>query len=213
MKVRIAIVDDHPIVREGLRHLLSRIPGFEVVAEAANGIAALRMAEEQRPDVIIMDIAIPDLGGIEATREILRCWPQIRIVILSVHSTCEHVYHALTAGARGYVLKESIGTELVDAIRAALCNKRYLSSKIDEKGLADFVLSSRKSPLECLSRRERQVMYLVVEGASSAVIAEKLFLSPKTVETYRSRIMQKLGVRDITSLVKFAVQHGIINVE
>ncbi|MEW6291362.1 MAG: response regulator [Thermodesulfobacteriota bacterium] len=210
MTVRIAIVDDHPIVREGLRRLLGDITEFAVVAEAANGIDALKMAEVHQPDVIIMDIAIPGLGGIEATSEILRCWPQIRVVILSVHSTCEHVYHALAAGARGYVLKESIGTELVDAIRAALCNKRYLSRKIDENGLADFVLSGKKSPLERLSRRERQVLHLVVEGASSAAIAEKLFLSPKTVETYRSRIMQKLGVRDITALVKFAVQHGII---
>ena len=123
------------------------------------------------------------------------------------------MYHALAAGARGDVLKESIGRELVDAIRAAHCNKRYLSRKIDKNGLADFVLSGRKSPLERLSRRERQVLHLVVDGASSAVIAEKLFPSPKTVETYRSRIMRKLGVRDIIALVKFAVRHGIINVE
>ncbi|OKY75970.1 MAG: DNA-binding response regulator [Desulfobulbaceae bacterium DB1] len=213
MKVRIAIVDDHAIVREGLRRLLADVAGFEVAAEAASGLAALGMAEKHQPDVIVMDISMPDLNGIEATREIMRRFPRIGVVILSVHATCEHVFQALSAGARGYVLKESVGRELVDAIRAAYCNIPYLSDKIDTNVLSEIVRSGRRSPLEQLSCRERQVLHLVVNGASSAVIAEKLALSPKTVETYRSRIMQKLGVRDITALVKFAIRHGVISVE
>lgn len=213
MKVRIAIVDDHAILREGLRHLLAAVSQFEIVAEAASGLSALSVAEAFRPDVMVMDIAMPDLNGIEATRQILARHPRTKVVILSVYSTFEHIHQAFSAGAAGYVLKESVGRELVDAIRAAIGNKRYLSGKIDESALAGISLSGKKSPLACLSARERQVLLLVVDGASSVNIAEKLALSPKTVETYRSRIMQKLNIKDITALVKFAIQHGLTTAE
>lgn len=209
MTVRIGIVDDHAILREGLRHLLAAVSQFEVVAEAASGMDAIQMAERHRPDIIVMDIAMPDLNGIEATREILARLPKTKVVILSVHFTAEHIHQAFGAGACGYVLKESIGKELVVAIRAAHCHKRYLSRKIEQSPLLELALSGKKSPLESLSKRERQVLQLVVEGYASVEIAARLALSPKTVETYRSRLMQKLGVRDITALVKFAIQHGL----
>lgn len=208
MTVRIAIVDDHAIIREGLRHLLCADPHFEVVAEAASGMGAMQIAGEFSPDVIVMDIAMPDLNGIEATREIVALWPKTEVVILSVHFTAEHIYQAFSAGACCYVLKESVGKELVDAIRAAHCHKRYLSKKIEQSRLLEAAFG-KKSPLESLSKRERQVLQLVVEGHASVVIARELALSAKTVETYRSRLMHKLGVHDITALVKFAIQHGL----
>lgn len=210
MNVRILLVDDHAIVREGLRYLLQSVPEFTVVAEAASGREALRMIAEQAPEVVVMDISMPDLNGIEATREIRTRWPQVRVIILSVHSTLEHVHQAFAGGACSYVLKESIGRELINAIRTTQSGKPYVSKKI-EAAWGQHALSETwaRSPLESLSTRERQVLQLVVEGRTSAEIAGQLALSPKTVETYRSRLMQKLGMKDITALVKFAIQHGV----
>lgn len=210
MNIRVALVDDHAMIREGLRSLLEKSGFIEVVGEAATGAECLTMLEAWRPEVVVMDISMPELNGIETTREITRQWPGVRVVILSVHSTTEHVYQAFAAGAMGYVLKESIGKELFKAIRAAHGARRYLSEKIEATGGEQFLPSvAQKSPLESLSRRERQVLQLVVEGHASVEIAARLVLSAKTVETYRSRLMQKLGVHDITALVKFAIQHGL----
>lgn len=212
MNVRLALVDDHAIIREGLRSLLEQSSFIQVIGEAATGRECLARIEEWRPDVVIMDIAMPDLNGIEATRLIKMQWPQVKVVILSVHSTSEHIYRAFEAGACGYVLKESIGAELVNAIKAAHGNKRYLSLSIHDAYLEMKIMSTTRSPLTSLSNRERQVLQLVVEGATSAQIAGQLALSPKTVETYRSRIMQKLGLHDTPSLVKFALQHGLTTI-
>jgi DNA-binding NarL/FixJ family response regulator len=210
MNIRVALVDDHAMIREGLRSLLEKNAFIEVVGEAATGSECLEMIGIWRPEVVVMDITMPELNGIETTREIARQWPGVRVVILSVHSTTEHVYQAFAAGALGYVLKESIGRELLNAIRAAHCAKRYLSEKIGATGGGMHVPTlASKSPLASLSKRERQVLQLVVEGYASVKIATRLDLSAKTVETYRSRLMQKLGVNDITALVKFAIQHGL----
>ncbi len=212
MNVRLALVDDHAIIREGLRYLLEQSSFIKVIGEAATGRECLARIEEWRPDMVIMDIAMPDINGIEATRLIKEQWPQVKVIILSVHSTSEHIYRAFEAGACGYVLKESIGEELINAIKAAQGNKRYLSMSIDDANLEMKVLSAARSPLTSLSNRERQVLQLVVEGNTSAYIAGQLALSPKTVETYRSRIMQKLGLHDTPSLVKFALQHGLTTI-
>ena len=209
MSIRIALVDDHAMIREGLRAFLEKNTFLKVVGEAATGAECLAMLEAWRPEVVIMDISMPDLNGIETTREIARQWPLVKVVILSVHSTTEHVSQAFAAGAIGYVLKESIGRELLMAIRAAHGTRRYLSEKIEATGWRYVASGMAKSPLESLSRRERQVLQLVVEGHASVEIADLLALSAKTVETYRSRLMQKLGVQDITALVKFAIQHGL----
>ncbi|OGQ85398.1 MAG: DNA-binding response regulator [Deltaproteobacteria bacterium RIFOXYD12_FULL_56_24] len=209
MSIRIALVDDHAMIREGLRAFLEKNTFLKVVGEAATGAECLAMLEAWRPEVVIMDISMPDLNGIETTREIARQWPLVKVVILSVHSTTEHVSQAFAAGAIGYVLKESIGRELLMAIRAAHGTRRYLSEKIEATGWRYVASGMAKSPLESLSRRERQVLQLVVEGHASVEIAARLDLSAKTVETYRSRLMQKLGVSDITALVKFAIQHGL----
>lgn len=210
MKITVLLVDDHGVVREGLRHLLAAQPGMQVIGEAADGREAIRLAIELGPDVLVMDIAMPELNGIEATRQIVKLLPRSSIVMLSVYSTTEHVFQAIKAGALGYVLKESIGKELVDAIRAAHQGKQYISRKLMADGMEEYLpCSVFRSPLDRLSVRERQVLQYVVEGRSSAAIATLLALSPKTVDTYRSRLMAKLHINDIPGLVKFAIQHGI----
>jgi DNA-binding NarL/FixJ family response regulator len=213
MNVRLALVDDHSIIREGLRYLLGQNSLIEIVGEAATGRECLARIEEWRPDVVIMDISMPDINGIEATRILKNQWPLIKIIIFSMHSSSEYIYRAFQAGACGYVLKESMGTELINAIKTVQSNKRYLSRSLDNNDFEMNILSAAKSPLISLSCRERQVLQLVVEGATSASIANRLTLSPKTVETYRSRIMEKLDLHDIPALVKFAIQQGLTSID
>jgi DNA-binding NarL/FixJ family response regulator len=217
MSVRVLVADDHAVVRDGLRLILQTQPDLEVVGEAATGAEAVRLTGKLEPDVVVMDIAMPELDGIEATARILAARPQTRVIILSMHATSEHIYRALKTGARGYVLKESAGTEVVAAVRAVCAGSRYLSHKIADV-VIDSYTSDRdpdalRSPLERLSDRERQILTLVVEGKTSAEIGKLLFLSPKSVDTYRSRMMAKLGVGDVVSLVKFAIQHGLTTLE
>ena len=212
--IRILLADDHAIRQDGLRDIQVSQPDMTVVAEAYNGRAALAVVAAEAPDLVIMDIGMPEMNGIEATRLIRQLHPGTRVVMLSVYSTTEHVCQALAAGAGGYVLKEAAGQELVAAVRAVHGNRRFLSRKIDPV-LVDRYCDTRslaKSPLTRLSERERLVMQLVVEGHTSAAIATRLGLSPKTVETYRSRLMQKLDIHDIPGLVKFAIQHGLTTI-
>jgi len=164
-----------------------------------------------------MDIAMPILNGIEATEQILNSKTFTQIIILSMHATKEHIFRALEAGAKGYLLKESAGKEMVKAIRAVYAGNRFLSDRISQTVIEDYIhqrtADSEESPIKRLSPREREVLQLVVEGKTSAEIASNLFLSPKTVETYRSRLMHKLGIKDLPGLVKFAIQHGMTSVE
>jgi DNA-binding NarL/FixJ family response regulator len=212
--INVLLADDHSIVRDGLRALLNAEPDLRVIADAANGREALRLARQLRPDVLLMDIAMPDMNGIEATQQIHDLVPSTQVLILSMHSTAEHIFRALNAGARGYLLKDSAGAEVADAVRAVHANRRYLSQKIPSTVLDDYVREhGRMSPLDRLSKRERQILQLVSEGRSSAEVGAMLFLSPKTVDTYRSRMMQKLEIRDLPGLVKFAIQHGITQLE
>jgi DNA-binding NarL/FixJ family response regulator len=213
MAIRVVLADDHAVVRDGLRLILEAQGDVAVVGEAGNGRSAVRESCRQSADVVIMDIAMPELNGVEATRQIRESHIDTRVVILSMHATSEHIFQALKAGALGYLLKESAGQEIVDAVRTVYAGRRYLSQRIAETVVEDYILRSesspRRSPLETLSSREREVLQLVVEGKSSARIAEIIHLSPKSVETYRSRLMRKLGIRDIPSLVKFAIEHGV----
>jgi DNA-binding NarL/FixJ family response regulator len=208
--INIVVVDDHGIVRDGLRALLDGHFHMQVIASVANGKDAILFAERLRPDVIVMDLVLPELSGIDATARILAVLPLTRVVILSACATSEHVFSALRAGARGYVLKECAGAELVQAVLAVVAGERYLSPRI-----TGFVIDSLlcdaagASPLESLSAREREVMHLTVSGASSAEIGRKLSLSRKTVDTYRSRVMGKLGVPDLAGLIRFAVSHAM----
>jgi DNA-binding NarL/FixJ family response regulator len=212
--IRIVLADDHAVVRDGLRVLLQAQPDIEVVGDAANGREAMRLTQQLHPDVVVMDIAMPELNGIEATLQIHDVAPATQVLILSMHSTTEHIFRALQAGARGYLLKDSAGAEVVEAVRVVHAGRRYLSPKIASTVIDDYISErQRASPLDSLSRRERQILQLVAEGKSSAEAAAMLFLSPKTVDTYRSRMMQKLGIADVPSLVKFAIQHGVTQLD
>jgi DNA-binding NarL/FixJ family response regulator len=217
MSITVFLADDHAVVRDGLRVLLEAQPDIRVIGDAADGRETVRRVTRLCPDVVVLDIAMPELNGIEAAREITQACPSTQVIILSMHSTTEHIFRALQAGAHGYLLKESAGIEVVNAVRAVHAGHRYLSPKISDSLIDDYVhqrqAAEAQSPLARLSPREREVLQLVVEGKSSAEIASILSLSLKTVETYRSRLMQKLDISDLPSLVKFAIQHGLTPLE
>lgn len=217
MSITVFRADDHAVVRDGLRHLLNAQPDIQVVGDAATGLAAVRRVLELQPAVVVMDIAMPELNGIEATRRIGAECPGVGVVILSMHATAEHVYRALQAGARGYVLKASAGAELVAAVRSVSQGLRYLTPRVADL-MVDEYLRQRSAddaadPLARLSPREREILQLVVEGHSSAEIAHRLSLSPKTVDTYRSRLMAKLDIGNLPDLTRFAIRHGLIPLE
>jgi len=210
MTITVLIADDHAVVRDGLRLLLENQPDIRVVEEVANGREAVEAAIRFNPDVVLMDLAMPLLNGIDATIQIIERQENAKIVMLSMHSTVEHVFRALQAGALGYLRKESAGNEVVDAVRSVHGGRRYLSQKITESVVDDYVRKRAvESPLESLSQREREILQYLVEGLSGIDIARQLNISPKTVDTYRSRMMQKLGIGDLPGLVKFALQHGL----
>jgi len=210
VSISVLIADDHAVVRDGLRLLLESQSDIRVVGEVADGRAAVEAALRLKPDVVIMDLAMPLLNGADATAQIVEKQEAVRIVMLSMHSTVEHVFRALQAGALGYLRKESAGSEVVDAVRTVYAGRRYLSQKITESVVDEYIRKRTvDSPLESLSQREREILQLLVEGKPGIEIARLLHVSPKTVDTYRSRMMQKLGISDLPGLVKFALQHGL----
>jgi DNA-binding NarL/FixJ family response regulator len=217
MSITVFLADDHAVVRDGLRALLDAEDDIAVVGTAADGRDAVRRVSELRPDVAVLDIVMPDLGGIEAARQIRQVCPATQVVILSMYASDEYVVRALQTGARGYLLKESAGEEVIDAVHAVHAGRRYLSEEIAERlidGYLDLCSNSETGdPLAALSPRELEVLQLVVEGKTSAEIARILTLSPKTIETYRSRLMRKLGISDVPNLVKFAIKHGLTPAE
>ena len=214
MTIRILIADDHAVVAEGLRHLLSAQADMEVVALAENGREAVRIAFEAMPDVVLMDHAMPLLNGTEAARLIRERGGQTRVIMLSMYSDAVHVYRALQAGATGYIIKKSVAKEVVDAIQAVSKGNRYLSKELAEIVIEHVVhRATPNDPLDRLSSRERQVLQLLAEGHSVAEIAATLSLSPKTIETYRARMMEKLGIFELAGLVRFAIQQGVTSLE
>jgi len=209
MTIRVLLADDHALMREGLRALLATAPGVEVVGEVSTGREAEMQALQLNPDVVLMDVAMPDLNGIEAARAIhLKC-PAIRIVMLSMHATAEYVYRAFEAGASGYLLKEVAVEEVIAAVRTVHVGGRYLSPALAASVPDPAASGHLKSPVDSLSARERQVLQLVVEGKTSREIGHMIHLAPSSVQTYRTRLMMKLGVSDVPSLVKFALEHGL----
>ncbi len=217
MTITVFLADDHAVVRDGLRALLDAQEDIHVVGDAGDGLEAARQVEELRPDVVIMDVSMPGLSGIDAARRIHTTCPAVRVIMLSMHDTTEHVFRALKAGAQGYVLKESAGAEVIEAVRTIHEGHRYLSQKITDQLVNDYVEQRRAvgfpDPLTTLAPRELEVLRLVVEGHSSTQIAARLALSAKTIDTYRARIMRKLGIKTVTDLTKFAVLHGLISLE
>jgi DNA-binding NarL/FixJ family response regulator len=214
MKIRVLIADDHGIVAEGLRKVVEAQPDMKVIALVGDGREAVRRAMEDRPDVVLMDIAMPSLNGNEATRIIRKRCLQTQVIMLSAYSDSVHVYRALQAGAAGYIAKKSVAKELVDAIRMVHSGRHHLSGQLTQ-GLIHHLVhkTASEDPLMLLSSRERQVLQLLAEGHSVVGMAEKLSLSPKTVETYRARMMQKLGIGCFASLIRFAIQHGVSPLE
>ncbi|MDE2344250.1 MAG: response regulator transcription factor [Betaproteobacteria bacterium] len=213
MSLTVFIADDHAVVREGLGALLSSQPDIRIVGTATDGREAVTEVLRLKPRVVLLDISMPGLDGIESMRQILDQQRDMAVVILSMHSSAQHVFHALEAGARGYLLKESAGREIIEAVRAVHAGRRYLSPKVAEIVAEGLGGRGGESPLERLSRREREIIKLVADGHSSAAIAQMLNLSPKTVDSYRSRLMQKLHLSDLPALVKFAIQHGLTALE
>src|SRR5712671_5318273 len=212
-KIRVLIADDHGVVAEGLKHLVDAQPDMAVIACVEDGREAVRMAGETRPDVVVMDLSMPELNGAEATRSIMQRDPKCRVIVLSMYAEREYVRRALKAGAVGYVVKRSAAKELVDAIRATHAGQRYLSSRVADVVIEDSAADGKDDRLAKLSAREREVLQLIAEGRTGAEIAERLTLSQKTVETYRARLIEKLGIRDVPGLVRFAIQSGLVPLE
>ena len=213
MRTTVFVADDHAILRDGLATLLAAQSDMEVVGTAGNGREAIAGVLRLAPQVAIIDISMPELDGIEAARQILAGNPEVHVMILSMHAGAQHIFHALEAGVRGYLLKESASREVIEAVRIVQSGRRYLSPRVAEivaQGVSD---RSAVSPLSSLSQREREILKLVADGHSSARIGIMLHLSPKTVDTYRSRMMQKLHVSDLAGVIKLAIQHGLTSLE
>lgn len=212
--IKVFLADDHGVLRDGLRSVLEAQPDIAVIGEAANGQEAVRLVTELKPDVAILDIMMPELNGLEAARQIQQQQPSVQIIMLSMHMADDHVLGALRAGARGYVLKEAASEEVIEAVRTVRAGRRYLSAPISD--VIDSVLLQDQpapDPLAGLTAREREILQLLVEGQTNAEIGRLLSLSPKTVHTYRSRLMEKLDIHDLPGLVKFALQRGLTSLE
>lgn len=213
MSVRILLADDHTVVRQGLRKVLEERPDWQVVAEAGDGREAVRLAELHKPDVAVVDVAMPLLNGIETTRQITRRVPQVRILVLSMHSDEAYVTQILRAGAAGYLLKDSADVDLLQAVAAVASGKSFFSPAVARLMLDDYVRQRGATAVdrfESLSEREREVFQLIAEGRTNKEIAALLFISPSTVETHRARIMEKLDVHSAAEIVLYAVRRGVI---
>lgn len=205
------LAEDHALVRSGLHALLMRMPDVEVVGEAADGRQAVAMAEQLRPDLILMDIAMPLLNGIEATRRVTAQLPRIRVIMLSAHSTEDYVAQALTAGAAGYVLKGAGTAELELGIRAVAAGHSYLTPAVSRQVIDEYVSRVSTRPQGVLTPRQREVLQLIAEGKTSKDVANTLGISLKTVETHRSQLMRRLGLHDVPALVRYAVRQGMVS--
>ena len=209
-KIHILLADDHAVVRQGFKMILAAQPDMEIVGEAGNGREALDLAGQLQPDVIVMDVAMPELNGIEATRRVADVSPRSRVLALSMHKDSVYVREILRAGARGYLLKDSIASDLLAAVRAVARGEGYLSP-----GVSDAVLNDYRrhvtDPIDLLTSREREVLQMIAEGKTNKEIATVLNLSVYTVDAHRGRIMEKLNVHSVTDLVRFAVRAGLVD--
>jgi DNA-binding NarL/FixJ family response regulator len=213
--IRILLADDHTLMRAGIRSLLEKMPGVEVVGEASDGREALSLVKARSPHVVLMDIAMSGLNGLEATARIMRDFPQVRIIILSMHANEEYVLQTLRAGAAGYLLKDAATSELELAIKAVVRRDTYLSPAISKRVIEDYVgrTNGQKSPLEQLTPRQREILQLLAEGKSTKEMAFVLGLSVKTVETHRAQLMDRLDIHDVPGLVRHAMRMGLVPLE
>jgi DNA-binding NarL/FixJ family response regulator len=213
--VRVLVADDHALFRAGVRKLLQSFEGIQVVGEAADGHEALRLSGTERPDVLLMDIGMPGLNGVEAAARLTREGPSPRVIILSMHTGEDHVLRAIRAGAAGYLLKDASPAELEAAVRAAARGEIYLSPAISRYVVDDYVrrAGGDRSPLDRLTSRQREVLQLIAEGNTTKAIATRLGLSVKTVETHRAQLMERLEARDVATLVRLAIRVGLVESE
>lgn len=215
--VRILIVDDHTIVRQGLRALLEAQPGFTVVGEAENGREAVKKAQELAPDVVLMDIAMPIMNGLEATKQIKKTLPATKVLALSMYNDEEYVFQILKSGASGYLIKETAAGELITAIQSVSAGTPFfsplISRKIMESYLQDDEAKKARGEADKLTSREKEVLQLIAEGYTNNEIAVPLNISVKTVETHRAHIMSKLGIHDVAGLIKYAIKRGLVSLE
>jgi len=214
-RVRILLADDHTIVRDGLRVLLERQPDFEVVGEASNGREAIDVSQHQSPDVVLMDVAMPIMNGIEAAARVTAAQPKTAVIILSMHADESYILRSLKAGARGYLLKDSAESDLIQAVRAVASGKAFFSPAVSKVLAEDYIRQVRQrgveDPYDLLTARERELLQLIAEGKSAKEIAGLLKLSAYTVDTHRGNLMQKLNVHSIPELILYAVRKGIIS--
>ena len=216
MSIKIVLADDHQIMREGLYNLLEKQPNFEVLGQAEDGITAVKKAKELEPDVVIMDIGMPGLNGIEATRQIKTDMPQIKVIALSMHSESRFVSEMLKAGASAYILKDAAFEELVQATHACIAGKIYLSPVIAERVVKDYITHIPRENLSAfsiLTQREREILQLIAEGKSTKEVASLLYISVKTVETHRQKIMEKLNLNSVAELTKYAIREGLTSLD
>ncbi len=212
MKIKVLLVDDHQLLREGLVNILHKTGHIEVVGQASNGREGFQLLKKLQPDLVLMDVAMPDLNGIEATRMIVEEYPDIRIIALSMHDNSHFITGMFTAGAKGYLLKDCPAAELIEAIETVAAGQYFLSHDISSIVLKEF-LSSKETQEPVLSGREREVLQLIAEGLSMKEIAARLFLSQKTVESHRKNIMDKLDLHTIPDLTKYAIREGYTSLD
>jgi DNA-binding NarL/FixJ family response regulator len=209
-KIRILLADDHAVVRQGFKMILGAQPDFEIVGEAGNGNEALEMAGALNPDIVVMDVAMPELNGIEATRRLATASPRARVLALSMHKDSVYVREILRAGARGYLLKDAIDRDLLEAVRAVARGEGYISPAVSDAVLTDY-RRHVTNPIDMLTTREREVLQLIAEGKTNKEIATSLNLSVYTVDAHRGRIMEKLNLHSTGELVRFAIRNGLID--
>ena len=214
--IRVLLADDHALVLAGIRALVEELGNTQIVAEANNGRDALALAIQHKPDLVIMDISMKELNGIEATEQIMAAVPTTRVLILSMHTTEDFVHRAIKAGASGYLVKDSAPVDLKMAIAAVLRDEIYLSSRVSKHVVSGFLhgkTNRGESPMDMLTSRQREILQMIAEGKSTKQIAFQLNISVKTVETHRASLMERLDIHDIAGLVLYAVRHGVINVD
>jgi two-component system response regulator NreC len=212
--ITIVLGDDHKVILRGLRAVLEAQPGFAVIGEASDGLKVAALVEKLKPDVLVLDLMMPGLGGFDVTRRVTKRLPKTRVVILTMYSSEPHVIEALRSGAMAYVVKDASAEELVTAIREAAAGRRFLSSPFSSELIESYLKRpGGTDPYETLTPREREVLHLVAEGLTSTEIAARLFISPRTAESHRANLMRKLGLRSRTDLVRFAFQRGIVPLE
>jgi DNA-binding NarL/FixJ family response regulator len=209
--IRVVLADDHKLMRAGIRSLVKELAGVEVVGEASNGQQALKLVEELRPDIVLMDIMMPEMNGLEATKVVVAEFPKVRVIILSMNANEEHVLHALRVGASGYLLKNIGPDELEAAIRAVANGEKHITAAVAGHVVAGLIDGPKTGPLERLTPRQREVLQLVAEGNTSKQIAKKLGICVKTAETHRSELMKNLDIHEVAGLVRFAIRVGLIN--